>query len=103
MLCKTCKQDKEVSNFSQIKRKTSITYRQSCKSCEYDKALARKFARGGVDPAQPATAKETDPAFLIDDEYARMPSDGDLLFWSTDFYETTENRKVLRNRTPEDK
>lgn len=103
MVCKTCKQEKESTQFSQIKRKNSITYRQSCKSCEYDKSLARKNARGGVEASQ-STTPETDPAFFKSDEYAKMPSDSDMLFWSTDYFEVaTEGRKTLRNPIPEDK
>lgn len=114
-VCKKCKNSLPLEAFSQIKRKNTTTYRQSCKECELKDARARRWAKRSntdhtpvsapsvVTKGKPASDKITDPGFFIDDEYAKMPNDSDMLFWSTDYYEiATESRKILINKTPKD-
>ena len=98
--CKRCANFKDLSEFPQIKRKDRITYRLTCKACEKEKALARRRAK----KADPKAENPTDPAFFIDDKWAKMPSDSDLLYWSTDYYDiAVEGREKLMNPVPKDK
>lgn len=114
-VCKKCQHSLPKEAFSQIKRKNSTTYRKSCKSCELKDAQQRRWAKkekkvfvpisapSVLTQGAPSNDKTTDPGFFIDDEYAKMPSDSDLLFWSTDSFEiVTESRKILMNKTPKD-
>lgn len=83
-----------MDQFAPIKRKNSTTYRASCKDCEKQKANVRKLKKAHPD---------TDPAFFRDDIEGRMPSDSDLLFYSTEYYDILqESRKNLVNKTPKD-
>jgi len=96
--CKTCNKNLSEKSFSQIKRQNSITYRQSCKACELEKARARRTKNREV-----SHDNSTDPAFYKDDKDAKMPSDSDMLFWSTPWYdEIVAGREVLMNKVPED-
>lgn len=98
--CKQCANFKDFFDFPQIKRKDKISYRMTCKACEKEKALARRRAKSSIN----ATGEQTDPALLRDDVWAKMPSDSDLLYWSTDYYDiATEGRSTLINKVPEDK
>jgi len=112
-VCKKCQHNLPLEAFSQIKRKNSTTYRKSCKECELKDARARRWSKRShskytspsapsvLTQGAPAGDKTTDPGFFIDDEYAKMPNDSDLLFWSTDSFEViTESRKVLVNKVP---
>jgi hypothetical protein len=101
--CKTCKRDLQIVDFSRIKRKNGDTYRQTCKSCEYAKAQRRKANKLQDADVTKKIEDGTDPAFFIDDPEAKMPSDSDLLFWSTPFYDDIiDGRKVLMNKVPKD-
>ncbi len=58
----------------------------SFKFTEAPKAPIHKSSKAAVD-------KVTDPALLKDDPEAKMPSDSDLLFWSSEAYDSIEASK----------
>lgn len=113
MVCKTCERNLPKSQFSKIKRPNSVTLRHSCKECEYEKALERKFKQATgknekprIQPSRTASPNDgpgVDVNKLAHDPEGAMPSDSDLLYWSTDYYDyMLESRNHLINKKPED-
>lgn len=110
MVCKTCERNLPKSQFSKIKRPNSVTLRHSCKECEYDKALERKFKRAPIRkeepriaPTRPNDGPGVDVNKLMNDPEGAMPSDSDMLFWSTPFFDLiVDSRDILINEEPKD-